>query len=161
ATAEAAAPYLTLLAVGTMLNGVMSTPYSLVLAFGRTRLLIGFNGILVVLCIPGIYFGVSMFGAIAAGYVWIAVAASGVIVAVPLMHRKVMGAEKWRWYGEDFGLPAAAAFLAVYAVQLAMPGPAAHDHVTDVLVVALAWLLSSCAATLVSPLGREGVLRGL
>jgi O-antigen/teichoic acid export membrane protein len=154
-TSGRTAPLVTLLAIGVMLNGFMSTPNMLQLAFGRTKFIVALNGFYVLVFVPVIYFGVSAYGAIAAGYAWIAINASGIVLVGPLMHRNALPEEKWRWYVHDVALPAGAAFSAAYLVYLVAPAPVMDDMWTTVIVVASAILLAFAAAVSVSPVGRR------
>jgi len=159
-TVNAVAPLATLLTIGFLLNGFMSTPHSLMLAHGRTRFIIVLYVFYVAIFVPAIYFGVSAYGAIAAGYAWIALNASCVIFSVPLIHRKLMPREQWRWYGQDVALPAGAAFAGACAVYLVAPRPLMHENWTNLMVIAAAFLFALSAAIIASPFGRESIVRG-
>jgi O-antigen/teichoic acid export membrane protein len=159
-TSGETAPLVTLLAIGAMLNAFMSTPHMLQLAYGRTRLIIALNAAYVLVFVPAIYFGVSAYGAIASGYAWIAINASGIIFGVPLMHRNALPREKWRWYVNDVALPSGAALGAACLVRLAAPAPVLHDNWMLAVVVSAALLLANCAAVSVSPVGRRMLTQG-
>jgi O-antigen/teichoic acid export membrane protein len=159
-TTNETAPLVTLLAIGVMLNAFMSTPQMLQLALGRTRFIIALNSMNVLVFVPAIYVGVSAYGAIASGYAWIAITASGLVLAVPLMHRNMLPHAKWRWYVNDVALPAGAALAAACLVYLTAPGPDVHETWTTVMVVSSALLLAFSAAVSVSPVGRQLLARG-
>lgn len=159
ATARAVAPLVAPLAVGFMLNGFMNTPYNLLLAHGRTRFIIKLYCIFVLLFLPAIYWGVSRYGAVAAAYAWVAINASCVIFAVPLVHRNLMPRGMWQWYRQDVMQPAAAALTAAFAVRLLAPRPAIHENWTNLLVVSSAFLIALCAALAACALGREMAAR--
>jgi O-antigen/teichoic acid export membrane protein len=159
-TTSETAPLVTLLAIGTMLNAFMTTPQTLQLALGRTRLIIAVNCAFVLVFIPAIYFGVLAYGAIASGYAWVAINASGIILAIPLMHRYALPREKWRWYFSDVALPVGAALGVAYLVRLVAPVPVLHENWTLAIVVSAALLLAYCAAVSVSPAGRRMLAHG-
>ncbi len=115
--ASAAAPLFSMLLIGNMLNGLYFIPYNLQLAHGWTRFTIKVNVIALLVLVPAIYVGVSRFGPTAAAAAWILLNASYVFVAVPLMHRRLLQREKWRWYWKDVLGPAAATLAAVLAVR--------------------------------------------
>lgn len=159
-TTNETAPLVTLLAIGTMLNAFMTTPQTLQLALGRTRLIIAVNCAFVLVFIPAIYFGVSAYGAIASGYAWVAINASGIVLAIPLMHRYALPREKWRWYFSDVALPVGAALGVAYLVRLVAPVPVLHENWTLAIVVSAALVLAYCAAVSVSPVGRRMLAHG-
>jgi O-antigen/teichoic acid export membrane protein len=113
---SAAAPLLSTLIVGNLLNGLLHIPYNLQLAHGWTRFTVCVNTVSLVVLVPLMYVGILRFGAIAAPWAWIAVNASYLLVAMPLMHRVLLPGEKWRWYINDIALPLGAALFGVAAV---------------------------------------------
>ena len=159
-TVGATAHLVSLLAVGVMLNGFMNTPNNLQLAYGNTTFMIALYSVVVLVFVPALFVGVSAFGAVAAGYAWIAVNAGCILLAVPLMHRRLLPREQARWFRQDVGLPATAAFVAAYAVFLLAPAPSIEENWANFTVVALASLLAFAAAAFACPLGRETVARG-
>jgi len=158
-TSSATAPLLALLAIGAMLNAFMSTPHMLQLAYGRTRFIIALNTAYVLVFVPAIYLGVSAYGAIASGYAWVAINASGILFAVPLMHRGALPREKWRWYINDVAVPAGAALAVAYPLRLMAPAPVLHENWMLATVVSVALLLAYCAAASASPVGRQMVAK--
>jgi O-antigen/teichoic acid export membrane protein len=161
ATTAETATLVTVLAIGVMLNTLMSTPQALQLALGRTRFIIALGTVYVLVFVPVIYIGVSAHGAIAAAYAWIAITASGIVLAVPLMHRNMLPREKWRWYGNDVALPAGAALAAAGMVLLVAPVADLQEPWTNAMVVSTALLLAYAAAVSVSPVGRQLLAQGL
>jgi O-antigen/teichoic acid export membrane protein len=159
-TTRETSPLLRLLAIGVLLNAFMSTPHMLQLALGRTRFIIALNSAYVLVFVPAIYFGVSAHGAIASGYAWIAINASGIVLAVPLMHRNMLPHEKWRWYSRDVAVPAGAALAAACLVYLVAPAPVLQEPWMTVMVVSAALLLATSAAVSVSPIGRQLLTQG-
>ncbi len=155
ATVVATAQLVSLLAVGAMLSGFMNIPNSLLLAYGNTTFMILLYSVFVLVFVPAVYVGVSEYGAVAAAYAWISVNACCVALAVPLMHTKLLPREQWRWYRQDVAFPGLAALAATYAVHFLAPVRTAHEHWTNLIVVALALLFAFTAATAASPLGRE------
>ena len=159
-TVGATAHLVSLLAVGVMLNGLMNIPNCLQLAYGNTTLLVALYSALVFAFIPTIYFGVSAYGAVAAAYAVIAVNVCCIALAVPLMHRKLLPMEQWRWYCQDVTLPALAAFAAAYIVYHLAPSPLILGGWMNAFVVAVAAFFTFSASALASPLGREIVVMG-
>jgi O-antigen/teichoic acid export membrane protein len=99
------------LAVGSMLNGVMTLPYFLQLAAGWTSLTIRVNLVATLLVVPALVLLVPVHGAMAAAWIWLALNAAYVLVAVPLMHRRLLPGEQWSWYFRDLLPPLTAAVV--------------------------------------------------
>ena len=152
---HAVAPLVSLLAIGNMLNGLMNLPYSLQLAHGWTRLAVTVNLVAVVLLVPAIYIGVQAFGVVAAPVVWIMLNSGYVVIGVPLIHRKLLSTEMWRWYGQDVFMPAFAAFAAAALVRIATPDAVLDKPLEVIAGVLVAAALALFAAIVASPLGRN------
>jgi O-antigen/teichoic acid export membrane protein len=155
AITAAVAPLVSLLAIGTMLNGLMHIPYTLQLAHGWTRLTVWVNTVSVILLIPAIYMGVSKYGVEAAAVVWILLNAGYVIIGLPLMHRSLLPAEKWRWYGQDVLVPLCAALVPLTIVREFTSPPVMSKPLESLAAVAAAAITVLIAATLATPLGRS------
>lgn len=97
------------LAVGSMLNGVMTLPYFLQLAAGWTMLTIRVNVVAVCLVVPALALLVPAYGGMAAAWIWLGLNAGYVLVAVPLMHRRLLRGELGHWYLKDILPPVLAA----------------------------------------------------
>ena len=153
----AVAPLVSLLAIGTMLNGLMHIPYTLQLAHGWTRLTVWVNTVSVVVLVPAIYVGVSKYGVEAAAVVWILLNAGYVIIALPLMHHRLLPAEKWRWYGQDVLAPACAALVPLIIIRAFTSAPAVSKPFESVVALGAATITVLVAAMLTTPLGRSQV----
>nr|WP_063573926.1 oligosaccharide flippase family protein [Luteibacter rhizovicinus] len=97
------------LATGSMLNGIMTLPYFLQLAAGWTRLTIRVNLVAVCLVVPALALLVPVYGGMAAAWIWLCLNAGYVLVAVPLMHRRLLRGELGHWYLNDVLPPVLAA----------------------------------------------------
>jgi O-antigen/teichoic acid export membrane protein len=102
-----------LLIIGTALNGLMHLPYALQLAHGWTSLAFYTNVISVVLVIPILVIVTPSYGTLGAAVIWIALNSSYVLIQLQIMHQRLLKREQWRWYFEDVGLPLLAAFSVV------------------------------------------------
>lgn len=109
ALAKAVSPLLALLAVGTLLNGMMYMPYMLQLAHGWPGFAARVNTVAVILLIPSLLWIVPRYGALGAAWIWVVLNSCYVLIAIQFMHRRLLPNEKWRWYGMDIGLPLLAA----------------------------------------------------
>lgn len=155
AITAAVAPLASLLVIGTMLNGLMHVPYTLQLAYGWTRFTIWVNTVSVIVLVPAIYVGVSRYGAVAAAAIWILLNAGYVIVGLPLMHRRLLPAEKWRWYGQDVLAPMLAALVPLIIVRAFTSTPALDKPLASAVALAMAVVTALLSAALATPLGRQ------
>ena len=100
---------LSLLIMGTAMNGLMSLPTALQLAYGWTRLGVVTNLVAVAALVPLILFMTARFGAAGGASAWLMLNGGYVMLVVPLMHRRILRGEQWRWYAVDVALPLIAA----------------------------------------------------
>lgn len=155
ATASETAPILSVLVIGTLLNGLMHLPYHLQLAHGWTRLTIVMNALSVMLLAPAIYWGVSLYGAVGAAIAWCALNVGYLLIFVPLTHRYFLKQEKWRWYLEDILAPAAGAFATLATVRLFAPAPDLANLAGTASVVFAAGVMAFATAAICSPVVRR------
>jgi O-antigen/teichoic acid export membrane protein len=119
-----------LLIIGTALNGLMNLPYALQLAHGWTNLAFYTNVISVIILIPLLLVAISYYGALGAAAVWIALNSGYVLVSLQIMHRRLLKGEQRRWYLEDVGLPLMAALGVVGIGRLLI-----HNQMTLPMVI--------------------------
>ncbi len=136
------APLLSLLALGNLLNGLMNMPYMAQLATGWTSLTARINIIAVILIIPAIIWVTPKFGALGAAWVWVALNVGYVLMGINYMHRKILKAEKWRWYIQDILKPLAAGLLGSQAVALLWPEPSGNVQQLAQLALAIFFTLT-------------------
>jgi O-antigen/teichoic acid export membrane protein len=154
--ASVAAGYLTPLAIGTLLNGLMHVPYRTQLAYGWTGLTMRANLLAVTILIPAIIITVPVYGAIAAAWMWVVLNAGYVVLAIPVMHCKILSGEMWRWYGEDVLKPFVAGLIVVggaSAMQITMTN---RLSVACILIGIVA--LGLCATVLASKQVRKTII---
>ncbi|MFI3221239.1 MAG: oligosaccharide flippase family protein [Methylococcales bacterium] len=146
--AENVAPLLSLLALGTMLNGFMHIPYLLTLAYGRTKFGVYQNFIAVILLVPSIIFATLHYGAMGAVWMWLIFNTISILIGVHFLYRYLLVTEKWRWYGKDIALPMLATSLVTWIFALMQPELEnkflwlAWLLTTGIFSVATAWLVS-------------------
>ncbi len=112
---------LTVIAIGTGLNGLMWMPYFLQLAHGWTRLSLYANSIGILLLAPSIIFAVNKYGAIGAAVCWVALNVAYVLVAIQFMHQRILKGEKVRWYLEDLAPPFFVALIVAGIGKIVFP----------------------------------------
>lgn len=145
------APVLALLALGTMLNGLMSMPHMLQLAHGWSGFAARLNLVAVVLLLPLIVWVAPRYGTIGTAWVWVALNIGYVLVGIHYMHRRLLRREKWRWYWHDTALPVLPAVGIMVLSQLLHPAGLGQLMQWCWLLgtTALAWLAAGMGASAV------------
>jgi O-antigen/teichoic acid export membrane protein len=110
AIARSAAPIVSILVLGTALNGLMNVPYALQLAAGRTGLALKLVVFKLVLFGPAIVLLTLKFGAAGAATAWLLLNALYVVIGIPLTHASLLRGHGVTWFIRDVLPPAAAAF---------------------------------------------------
>lgn len=110
-TIEYAYRLLSILILGTAINGLMNIPYGLQLAFGWTKLAFFLDLITMLILIPLIFFLVSSYGAIGAALAWLFVNSFCLLSGIHIMHRRLLKNEEWQWWVDDIGKPLIAVIL--------------------------------------------------
>ena len=113
--AHNSAQLVALLALGTAFLGLMNIPYMLQLAYGWSTFAAKVNAVIVVVQIPVLFWATSLYGAIGAAWVWVAINSSYIFIVVYIMHHWLLPKEKWDWYLRDNGFPIASATFVAYA----------------------------------------------
>ncbi|HTZ41450.1 MAG TPA: oligosaccharide flippase family protein [Syntrophales bacterium] len=106
-TAEKTHLLVSILICGTALNGLMNPPYALQLASGWTLLSIFKNIIAVIVFVPLIVIMAIHYGATGAACAWLFINIGYILFEIPIMHRRLLRNEKWRWYRQDIIIPLA------------------------------------------------------
>lgn len=119
--ARETAPLLRLLAIGTLLNGLMHIPYMLQLAYGWAGLAVRVNIVAVALMVPTIIWAVPRFGATGAAWAWILLNTGYVLIGIQIMHRRLLPSDKTIWYWRDVGAPLASATIVAWVLSLLLP----------------------------------------
>lgn len=92
-----------LLVVGTACNAMMNIPYAVQLAYGWTSLTFWVNVVSIIVLIPSLLVLVSFYGMVGGAIVWAALNIGYALIALPIMHRRILKGELLRWYAADFG----------------------------------------------------------
>jgi O-antigen/teichoic acid export membrane protein len=153
ALAQRVAPLMAVLALGTLFNALMWIPYQMQLAHGWTSLTIKVNIVAVSILVPAILLVVPVYGAIGAARIWVTLNAGYVILAIPLMHRRLLCDEMWRWYSRDVVVPLVAAASAAFLCRWAMPQDLGKFG-------ELSMLLTSSICVLIAAVAAAPMVRG-
>ena len=121
-TAENCHLLVSIIISGAALNGVMYIPYALQLAHGWTKLSLYVNSISVVLLVPLIIYLTRHYGAVGGASVWVILNAGYFFISMPLVHKRLLPHENWRWYWQDVGLPLIASLIVAGSGRLLMGG---------------------------------------
>lgn len=153
------APLLATLVLGTLLNTLMIVPHYLQIAYGWTSLAIRVNIVAVSLLVPAILLVVPGYGAIGAARIWVLLNAGYLVFQIPLMHRRLLREEKWRWYRNDLALPLVAAATTALFLRWIVPAGLTKPGELCILAGISACVLGVAAMT--APLVRDQVFRRL
>jgi O-antigen/teichoic acid export membrane protein len=145
-------PILSILAIGTCLNGFMHVPYFTQLAYGWTSLAFWQNAVSVIVLVPLMVVLTRAYGGVGAAYVWVILNAGYVLIAIHIMHRRILPDVKRDWYVHDIALPTAAALAVAIFGKVAMPEDL--SRVLLVLYVTTVSLFCCLAAVIAAPLTR-------
>ncbi|MEI8166150.1 MAG: oligosaccharide flippase family protein, partial [Chloroflexales bacterium] len=121
-----------LLVIGTALNGLMNLPGALQLAYGWTSLTFYQNLISVFILVPLTIWATLTYGAVGAAVIWISLNASYILIGIQIMHTRLLKGEKLAWYLQDVGLPLLITLGTVLLIRIAVP---AHMQPVAVLLL--------------------------
>lgn len=159
ALSQHVAPLLSVLALGTLFNGLMWIPYQTQLAHGWTTLTIKVNIVAVAVLVPGILWAVPKYGTAGAAWMWVTLNAGYLVFGIYFMHRRLLPKEKWRWYRQDVATPIIAATATATLCRWAIPA-----EMSKIAGLALLMIVSACvliAAALTAPMVRHQIARHL
>ena len=144
------------ISLGSLLNGLMSTPYFLQLSSGWTGLTIRINLVAIALVVPALLWIVPRYGATGAAWVWVCLNGCYLLVVIPLMHRRLLIAEKWHWYLRDVGFPLALATASGLLLRTLLPGATGFGF--EIVRLGICAVLVTLTAILAAPIVRTQLL---
>lgn len=148
-TADRSAAILSILALGNACLALVFMPLALQLAHGWTSLSIWKNVVAIALYVPLLFTLVPRFGAEGAALSWLALTAGYLLFEVPIMHRRLLKGEAFRWYLYDLGRPLALALLVMGLVWALLPS--ALSPMAKLVVIALAGIAAQTGCILLIP----------
>ncbi|MDP6095808.1 MAG: oligosaccharide flippase family protein [Gammaproteobacteria bacterium] len=151
------APILSLLIIGTAMNGMMNVPYALVLAHGWTKLSLYSSIISVLLLVPMLFILVPRYGAVGAATAWLILNAGYIVINAPIIHGKFLNGEFKEWFFHDVGIPSLAAVSMVAIFVITMPDE--WGYLGQLTWIILAFLASLVCSILMAPAIRRHVQR--
>lgn len=158
-TATNAAPIVSLLVLGTTLNGLMILPYALQLAYGRTGIGLAISLALIALAFPALIFMATTYGAIGGAAVWAGLNAVYLLVGIPVTHHKLLPGATREWLFHDVAMPFFVA-VATVATLRSMLGTGA-DWLETALHLCLISVAALSASMWATPMTRKRMLHAL
>ncbi|WP_443643421.1 oligosaccharide flippase family protein [Candidatus Levibacter sp. Uisw_134_01] len=119
--ASATAPIISVLVIGTLINGILHIPYGLQLAAGWTSLALRFGILSVVIFGVLLLILTEYYGIDGAVWAWPIQQLLYFIFTIPLMHRRLLKKEQWRWYWSDVCFPMILSFTPVFIMWQLKP----------------------------------------
>ena len=156
--ARNAGPIMTLLVIGSALNGLSNTPYALQLAYGWTSLPLRINIFIAAISVPGAWLLANHFGPLGAACVWPGLNVIYMVIAVPLTHRRLLKGEAVRWYAEA-ALPLVAILPIVFLGRVVVTNSMSMFSTVVTLMALL--LFATGGAAFISPSIRPWLLNQL
>ena len=147
ATAEKTHLILSIMICGTALNGLMNPPYALQLAFGWTRLSFFKTLIAVILLVPLIIYMTTHYGATGAAIAWLVLNMGMFFFEIPIMHRRLLRKEKWRWYWQDVCVPLVACTFVAGIGRIFTREPTSQYMMSQYLIILSVLTLGIAAIT--------------
>ena len=142
---------LSLLAVGSVINGLMTLPYTLQLAYGWTKLTIYKNIIAIILLVPLMVWMVQMYHGIGAALAWVILNLGYIIFEIPVMHKRLLKYEMGRWYRRDIFLPVLIVTIIGFVASEILPEGSSK-------LIILLTILFTCALSFVASAWATGNL---
>jgi O-antigen/teichoic acid export membrane protein len=152
--ARQAAPIVSVLVAGIAFNGVLHLPYALQLAFGWTKLSLISAIVFTIVLIPAIVVTSLRYGPIGAAAVWAVLNLANFFIVVPLVHRRLLKGELWRWFGDVTGPLVAATTITALCWTL-LPRPS--SPAISVAILGFTYCLAMAGAVLAAPRVRSAI----
>ncbi len=152
--------YLTLMAIGFGLFGLMHIPLATLLAAGKTKIVLRHNLVSVVCALPIMIVAVSRAGAAAAVLVWIGVNVAYLLWLSPWVFREFLPKERSRWSVDDVAIPLAISVLVAAVAHFTLMNFARGPHLRlrSGVEVAAVWAITALTCVMATPLPRKQLM---
>lgn len=115
------APVLSIWALGTSLNCLTHVPHIAQLAHAWTKLGTVMSFLMVSVSVPLLLLLVPRYGAMAAAWIWVGVNAGYLVIAIPIMHSRILREEQWEWCTRDVLFPLLSGTLVAALLKMLSP----------------------------------------
>jgi O-antigen/teichoic acid export membrane protein len=157
-TAATTAPVLSMLLIGSAMNALLCLPHMLQFAYGWTKLSFVAGLISIAVLVPLMFPMTKHFGLLGAASVWAILNVLNMLIAVPIMHRRLLPRETWRYFS-DVGLPLLGSIVTVTTGRLIFVSAKIESRLATLAVVACLWLVCLFVAVLTAPHIRGAIRR--
>jgi len=154
-TASGAAPILSVLFAGSAINALLYLPFVLQLAAGWTKLPLVAGVVSIMILVPLMFPMAKYFGPVGAASIWTMLNVLNMLIAVPIMHRRLLRGETWNYF-EDIGLPLLGVVSTVTLGRLMFTK--FDSRLATIAVLSGLWLVSQLVAVLAAPLVRTSLV---
>ena len=156
-TAETAGAAARLLLVGSTALALQIVPYQLALAFGWVGLNLRLAGVSLVLMAPALWWLVSRYGLVGAGWAWLALNVGTLVPMIALVHRRLLPGATRTWVATDIAPSLLATTVVLVAAWWSFRvGTPSHPF----LFAVITGVLALAAAAAVSPVARSWLRAG-
>jgi O-antigen/teichoic acid export membrane protein len=155
------APIVSILVVGTALNGLMNLPYALQLSHGWTRIGLVLNILFILSLVPAIIALTTRYGATGAASAWLGLNGIYMLLGVPLTHRRLLKGEAFRWFTRDVGIPLAGSLVLAGFARWIFPAAESLPRVQSVSYLFLVWACTTAGAAVCTPATRDFLFHSL
>jgi len=131
----------------------MTVPFTLQLAYGWIKLSLLKNVIAVIVRVPSLIWLTNHYGAIGATCVWMLLNGGYFLIEIPIMHRRLLKPEMWRWYFQEIGKPLLIILGIIVCSHVLMPSVASPTFLLTWIVLTV--LIAAVLANLAMPFTRE------
>lgn len=145
AIAHEVGPLLTVLVLGTLLNGLMWLPYQLQLAHGWTSLSMRINACAVVILVPAIFWAVPKYGAMGVAWIWVMLNLGYITFGSYIMFQKLLIGEGLAFYVKDIIRPLTCALIVASIFSWVIPSDLERFEL-------LLWLICAFSAICIASL---------
>jgi len=140
---SATASVMSLLALGTMLNGLTNIHYSVQLAYGWLSAAIKINITLAIFLVPVFIVSVNTYGLIASGWVWFILNCVYVCINILVLHHRYMKGGWKEWYLKDNGPVVLISCLFALTFHYFMSGVESSYYVVSLVLLLLFLMIFS------------------
>lgn len=157
--ARSAAPIVSIMSLGALLNGFMVMPYYIQLAYGQTRSVIWANCTAVAVLVPAILFVVPFWGGVGAAACWLVLNLGYVTLLPRFVFKGIMINEIKSWYVEDMIFPCVAVLMVAGALKWFSLIVSESTYFMQLFQLLIFVLIIATASLLSTSLGRTYLAR--